>query len=123
MAEVPLIQLLDRETGLITKRTMHTHAHAHTHTHTHTHTEGEGALLSVSLSPAGVHGWLSIVHSPVWSPTVGVVRAENREVDKAVHCLGGLEVSLSFASNHHRELVLQQVQWGRGRDKAGGGAG
>ena len=122
VAEVPLIQLLDRETGLMTKHTMHTHTnththHAHTNTHTHTHTEGEGALLSVSLSPAGVHGWLSIVHSPAWSPTVGVVRAENQEVDKAVHCLGGLEVSLTFASNHHRELVLQQVQWG------GGGAG
>ena len=122
MAEVPLIQLLDRETGLMTKHTMHTHTnththHAHTNTHTHTHTEGEGALLSVSLSPAGVHGWLSIVHSPAWSPTVGVVRAENQEVDKAIHCLGGLEVSLTFASNHHRELVLQQVQWGRGRGR------
>ena len=61
------------------------------------------------------------MHSPAWSPSVDVVRAENREVGKAVQCMGGLEVSLSFASKHHRELVLQQVQWGQGRAGVGGG--
>lgn len=110
MAEVPLIQLLYRETGLMAKYTMDAHTYNTTQKHTYTqHTHREGALLSVSLSPAGVHGWLSIVNSPAWSPTVGGVRTESREVDKAVQCMGGLEVSLSFASKHHRELVLQQV--------------
>ena len=75
------------------------------------------------LSPAGVHGWLPIVPSPAWSPTVGVDRAECGEVDQGAQCVGGLEVSLSFASKHHRELVLQQVLWGGGGVGRVGGAG
>ena len=51
------------------------------------------------------------MHPPAWPPAVGVDAAGSQELGKGAQCVGGLEVSLSFASKHHRELVLQQVQW------------